>query len=135
MYDDLGRLIAVMDQQGNIAIYEYDAVGNILAIRRPDTTAGPVVITLFEPTRGPIGTQVEIFGIGFSDISAENTIAFNGAPAPVLSATLTSLTDRLGVEARHFTRGPGWARFRRCGAVRRQSTGHGMRCFARLSEV
>ena len=94
VYDDLGRLIAVMDQQGNIAIYEYDAVGNILAIRRPDTT-GPVAITLFEPTQGPIGTQVEIFGIGFSDVPTENTIAFNGVPAPVLTATLTSLTTEV----------------------------------------
>jgi len=31
-YDDLGRLKRVMDQQGNIRTYNYDAVGNILSI-------------------------------------------------------------------------------------------------------
>ena len=63
VYDELGRLIAVMDEQGRTAIYEYDEVGNLLAIRRSDAT-GPVAITFFNPTEGPIGTRVEIFGIG-----------------------------------------------------------------------
>ncbi|MGH7274362.1 MAG: RHS repeat domain-containing protein, partial [Nitrospiria bacterium] len=49
LYDDLNRLIAVIDQQGRTAIYEYDAVGNILTIRRVDAT-GPVAITLVNPT-------------------------------------------------------------------------------------
>jgi YD repeat-containing protein len=34
VYDDLNRLIAVIDPQGNAAIYTYDAVGNILRIER-----------------------------------------------------------------------------------------------------
>lgn len=63
-YDELGRLIAVMDEQGRTAIYEYDEVGNLLAIRRTDAT-GPVAITFFNPNEGPIGTRVEIFGIGY----------------------------------------------------------------------
>ncbi len=33
-YDELGRLTGVIDGQGNIASYEYDAVGNLLAISR-----------------------------------------------------------------------------------------------------
>jgi len=81
VYDELGRLIAVMDEQGRTAIYEYDEVGNILAIRRVDAT-GPVAITFFNPNEGPIGTRVEIFGIGFSATPTQNTIAFNGVPAP-----------------------------------------------------
>ena len=64
VYDELGRLIAVMDEQGRTAIYEYDEVGNILAIRRTDAT-GAVAITFFNPNKGPIGTRVEIFGIGY----------------------------------------------------------------------
>jgi len=91
VYDELGRLIAVMDEQGRTAIYEYDEVGNILAIRRTDAT-GPVAITFFNPTKGPIGTRVEIFGIGFSATPTQNTIAFNGVPAPVLAASTTTLT-------------------------------------------
>ncbi len=42
-YDGLGRLIAAMDPQGQAAICQYDAVGNILAINR-DTESGPVDI-------------------------------------------------------------------------------------------
>ncbi len=33
-YDDLGRLIRVVDQNGNVASYSYDPVGNILSITR-----------------------------------------------------------------------------------------------------
>jgi len=33
-YDELGRLVGVIDGQGNIASYEYDAVGNLLSISR-----------------------------------------------------------------------------------------------------
>ena len=65
VYDELGRLIAVMDEQGRTAIYKYDEVGNILAIRRTDAT-GPVAITFFNPNEGPIGTRVEIFGVGLT---------------------------------------------------------------------
>ncbi len=94
VYDELGRLIAVIDEQGRTALYEYDEVGNILAIRRSDAT-GPVAITFFNPNEGPIGTRVEIFGIGFSATPTQNTIAFNGVPAPVLAASLTSLTTEV----------------------------------------
>jgi YD repeat-containing protein len=33
-YDDLGRLTVVVDDAGNTAIYNYDAVGNLLGIDR-----------------------------------------------------------------------------------------------------
>ena len=34
IYDDLGRLSQVIDGQGNVATYTYDAVGNLLFITR-----------------------------------------------------------------------------------------------------
>ncbi|ULA64749.1 MAG: exported protein of unknown function [Nitrospira sp.] len=34
IYDDLGRLSQVIDGQGHVAIYSYDAVGNLLSIAR-----------------------------------------------------------------------------------------------------
>src|SRR3989454_1737782 len=54
VYDDLSRLIAVVDEQGNAATYTYDAVGNILKIDRFDAAQqpGPVRITLVTPTAG-----------------------------------------------------------------------------------
>jgi len=56
---------------------------------------GPVAITLVNPTQGGIGAQVQLFGIGFSNIPTENTIAFNGVPAPVLAASVNSLTTQV----------------------------------------
>src|SRR3972149_1884036 len=55
VYDDLGRLVGVVDQQGNAAQYVYDAVGNLLEIRRLNVAdfPGPVAITFFDPGRGP----------------------------------------------------------------------------------
>ena len=34
IYDDLGRLVQVIDGQGNVATYNDDAVGNLLSITR-----------------------------------------------------------------------------------------------------
>ena len=33
-YDELGRLVGVVDGSGNAAVYVYDEVGNLLSIRR-----------------------------------------------------------------------------------------------------
>jgi YD repeat-containing protein len=94
VYDDLGRLVGVVDQDGNAATYTYDAVGNILAIGRHNVadTPGPVAITLVAPNKGKVGTAVSIFGRGFSADAAQNAISFSGAIATVTAATTNSLT-------------------------------------------
>jgi YD repeat-containing protein len=89
VYDDLGRLIMVIDPSGNAAEYVYDAVGNILEIRR-STLAG-VAILDFAPPRGVVGTRVTIQGRRFSTVPAENQVGFHGVPAPILAATNTQL--------------------------------------------
>jgi YD repeat-containing protein len=89
VYDDLGRLIMVIDANGNAAEYVYDAVGNILEIRRSTLTG--LAILDFAPPRGVVGTQVTIQGRGFSATPAENQVGFNGALAPILAATNTQL--------------------------------------------
>jgi len=93
VYDDLGRLVGVVDPEGNAATYTYDAVGNILAIGRHNVadTTGPVAITLVSPNQGKIGTPVSIFGKGFSPDAPQNTISFSGAIASVTAASATSL--------------------------------------------
>src|SRR5437773_4816571 len=85
VYDDLNRLVAVVDDQGNAATYTYDAVGNILRIDRFDAAQqpGPVRITLVTPAAGRVGTQVQIFGTGFSPTPTQNTVAFTGGTATV----------------------------------------------------
>ena len=92
-YDELGRLVAVVDQQGNTAIYAYDAVGNILSIQRVDAGASPapVAITAVVPERGKAGAVVSILGKGFAATPAQNAVAFNGAPAPVTRASANRL--------------------------------------------
>jgi YD repeat-containing protein len=89
VYDDLGRLVAVIDVSGNAAEYSYDAVGNILSISR--YSSSQVSIIDFSPESGPIGTVVTINGTGFSTTLSQNTVKFNGLSATVTSATNTQL--------------------------------------------
>ena len=90
-YDLLNRLIAVVDAQGRAGIYRYDAVGNILAIRRQDA-AGPVGIVLVDPPGAPGGTRVTVLGIGFSEAAGQNQVTVGGVPATVVAASRCSLT-------------------------------------------
>ncbi len=89
VYDDLGRLTAVIDQNGDAATYHYDAVGNLTGITR--TSAGSVAIFGFTPSGAPIGSSVTLSGVGFSATPGQNTVSFNGTTASVTSASATSL--------------------------------------------
>lgn len=102
IYDPLGRLIGVIDQDGRITIYDYDPAGNLLGIRRPETTT-PVTITLVNPSIGVVGTQVEILGVGFSALPTANELAFNGVPAVVMAASPNRLVTQVPAGA---TSGP-----------------------------
>jgi YD repeat-containing protein len=94
VYDDLGRLSAVVDQLGNVATYAYDAVGNLLAIGAISADRDPraVVITLVSPDRGRPGASVAVFGKGFGATAGQNAVTFNGVPAAVTSAAPNRLT-------------------------------------------
>jgi YD repeat-containing protein len=89
VYDDLGRLAAVIDVNGNAAEYQYDPVGNILSISR--FNANQVSVINFSPESGPISTPVTINGTGFSTAPSQNTVKFNGTTATVTSATNNQL--------------------------------------------
>ena len=89
IYDDLGRLIAVVDPSGETVTYTYDAVGNILSISR--FSSGQLSIIDFTPKEGPEGTSVTIYGTGFSSTPSENTVKFNGVTASVASASSTEI--------------------------------------------
>ncbi len=103
IYDDLNRLVGVVDQSGEASILTYDAVGNILSIER--LSAGTVSIVEFRPKRGPAGagTTVTLFGAGFSPVATDNSVTFNGVPAPVSSATSTQIVTSVPAGA---TTGP-----------------------------
>jgi YD repeat-containing protein len=60
IYDNLGRLSQVIDGQGNVATYQYDAVGNLLSITRNTGGVGAPTITAFTPNTGNAGASVNV---------------------------------------------------------------------------
>lgn len=90
VYDELGRLTAVIDANGNSAVYSYDAVGNILSISR--YTSSQVAIFSFAPKQGPVGTTVTINGSGFSTNLSQDGVQFSGTAATIVSATANQIT-------------------------------------------
>jgi YD repeat-containing protein len=87
VYDDNGRLIAVISPTGEAATYEYDAAGNFTRIRR--FMASDLAMLAFTPRQGPINTPVTIYGTGFDQ--GVNSVSFNGVAAAIVSSTLTSV--------------------------------------------
>jgi hypothetical protein len=74
---------------GNTALYTYDAVGNLLSISQQP--ASLLSIIDFTPKSGPVGTDVPIYGSGFSTTATQNTVKFNGVVATVASSSATQL--------------------------------------------
>ena len=83
VYDDNGRLHAVISPAGEAVVYEYDAAGNITAIRR--LAADSLAILSFSPHEGLPGDQVIFTGTGFS--GGVTNVSFNGASAVMVSVT------------------------------------------------
>jgi YD repeat-containing protein len=52
-YDDSGQLIKVLDSTGIVIEYVYDAVGNMLQVKR--STVAPGVLTIFSFTPNRVG--------------------------------------------------------------------------------
>ena len=90
VYDNLGRVLAVIDPASDTAVYAYDAVGNLIGITRQASST--LAIFQFTPSSGPVGTSVIIYGTGFSATPASNTVKFNGTTTTVLTASTTVLT-------------------------------------------
>src|SRR6266699_864391 len=91
VYDALGRLTTVVDPSGNVATYNYDAVGNLLSITRTTSSPSALAIFSFSPAQGSVGQTVAIRGQNFSAAPSANTVKFNGTTATVSAATANSL--------------------------------------------
>lgn len=89
-YDGNGRLIAVLSPTGEAVTYSYDSAGNFTSITR--YAANQLSILDFTPGSGGIGTQVTIYGTGFSTTPSANTVKFNNVTAIVTAATNIQLT-------------------------------------------
>ena len=98
VYDELGRLVAVIDGTGASAVYVYDAVGNLTSIGR--YTSGTVSILEFTPCNGPNGTTVTIYGTGFGSTPSQNTVTFNGVAATVTSSMANSPSRQINLARR-----------------------------------
>jgi YD repeat-containing protein len=83
VYDDNGRLTAVVSPNGEAAIYDYDAAGNFTAIRR--ISADTLTLLAFFPHEGGAGDQITFVGTGFN--AGVTSVSFNGIAAQIASVT------------------------------------------------
>ncbi|MFY9558418.1 MAG: RHS repeat domain-containing protein [Blastocatellia bacterium] len=83
VYDDNGRLTAVISPNGEAAVYEYDAAGNFTAIRR--ISAAVLTLMDFFPREGGAGDQITFVGTGFN--AGVSSVSFNGASAQITSVS------------------------------------------------
>ncbi len=81
VYDDNGRLHAVISPTGEAVVYEYDAAGNITSVQR--LAADALVLFGFAPHEGMPGDQVTFTGLGFGD--GVSNVSFNGVAGRVVS--------------------------------------------------
>lgn len=91
-YDNQGRLTSVSDSAGATAIYDYDAVGNVLSIDRLTPPGSGIGIYLVSPITGPVTQICRLQGYGFDPVPSNNVVKFNGVTATVSSATAYTLT-------------------------------------------
>ena len=75
VYDDLNRLIAVVDQQGNASTCTYDAVGNILADARHPRRDRINVNQHLTPDRGLCGHG----GMAIARLESSTAVAYRNS--------------------------------------------------------
>lgn len=67
-YDDQGRLTSVADSTGVTAVYNYDAVGNLISIDRLTPPGSGIGIYLVNPITGPVTQLCRVQGYGFDPV-------------------------------------------------------------------
>lgn len=88
VYDEDGRVHAVLSPNGEAVVYEYDSAGNVTAVRR--LTPNDLELLGFTPARGPVGTFVNIFGTGFNQ--GVSSVSFKGVTAVIVGTGLSSVS-------------------------------------------
>ncbi len=82
LYDNNGRLHAVLTPTGEANVYEYDPAGNFTAIKR--LTINDLTVLDFSPQAGVPGDQVTLYGTGFG--AGVSAVSFNGVAAKIVSS-------------------------------------------------
>ncbi len=89
IYDDNGRLTAVILPSGETSIYNYDAAGNIISVTRQYNSI--VLISSFvysQPDcQTDLNSKITIRGFGFIAGLNQNAVSFSGAAGTIISAT------------------------------------------------
>ncbi len=97
-YDEVGQLIGSVDANGEAKAYTYDAAGHLVSVEKI-VARGPVDIFFVAPNRVVLtpsqNIRVAIYGVGFSNVPAENQVTFNGLPAVVETSTNQAIVARL----------------------------------------
>ena len=106
IYDDLGRLSQVIDGQGNVATYQYDAVGNLLSITRNTGGVGAPTITAFTPNTGNAGASVNVSLTGTNLTGASLATSNPGILVRNVVTTPTAITATFQIA---FSAAPGAA--------------------------
>jgi YD repeat-containing protein len=89
IYDDLGRVSRVINTDGSIIDYQYDANGNPTVINR--SGAQTLAVVRVAPTAVHIGAALNIYGTNFDPVPANNNVTVGGAVATVIAATRNAL--------------------------------------------
>ena len=90
VHDANGRVVAVTQSSGTTQQYTYDTLGHPSQVTAP-ISSGQLAILAFMPAHGLAGTAVTVEGQGFSSNAVSDAVSFNGAAAPVLSASSSQL--------------------------------------------
>jgi YD repeat-containing protein len=96
VYDDNGRLHAVISPTGEAVVYDYDAAGNITSIKR--LAADALALFTFSPHEGLPGDRVTFTGVGFGN--GVSNVSFNGVSARVISASSSIVVAEVPEAAR-----------------------------------
>jgi YD repeat-containing protein len=98
-YDDLGRLVRVVDENGNAATYHYDAVGNILRITRETSVPNTTSVTGLSSSSVDRGTTMTITISGFNFSCSSVSVATPGVTLSNVQISLDQIVVSVTISA------------------------------------
>ncbi len=91
IYDDIGRLSRVVNQDGSYLFYVYDAVGNLTAINTGVASPNPPALSSINPALLFIGARVPVTITGTNLITTKNLTTNPAMPVEILNISDTQI--------------------------------------------